>query len=195
MKNIIILILISITLFAKPIERLELNSTEYNTLKSEILSIQVKNYDTKKAKEVTNAILIYATDFTRKRYQIKYAKEIANLDTKKQSQILKRYKQTIIHINPNKIPYEKQSKAMRKSLQYNIKYIIKFYDALGSTPYSESIAIKHEKKVPELKDTDVIKIEKQEGQIADIKAKIENARIDLILKGFNREIEQLDYQE
>ena len=59
-------------------KRLKINSTEYNTIKSEILSIQQKNYNTKKAKEVTNAILIYANDFTRKRYQIKYAKNIAN---------------------------------------------------------------------------------------------------------------------
>ena len=111
----------------------------------------------------------------------------------RQRELLNRYDSTVSIINPTDIPEDKLTKALQKSLNNNVKYIIQFYDAIDSkTPDAEKIAIKHEKKVPELKWTQIMEIEKQEWQIADIKATFALAKEKLKLKWLDKEIASLD---
>jgi len=142
---------------------------------------------------LTQRLKNFTNDFKSKRNEKKYFLEISNLPIQRQRELLNRYDATVSIINPTNIPEDKLTKALQKSLNNNVKYIIQFYDSIHSwTPDAEKIAIKHEKKVPELKWTKIMQIEKQEWQIADIKATFENAKADLKLKWYTKEIDALD---
>ena len=135
----------------------------------------------------------FTEDFKSKRNEKKYFTEISELSVEKQRELLNRYDATVKIINPDDIPEWKQSKALQKSLNNNVKYIIKFYDAIHSwTPNAEKNAIKHESKVPELQWTQIMQIERQEWQIADIKATFELAKERLKWKWLDKEIASLD---
>ena len=145
---------------------------------------------------IDDDIKTFVKDFRSKRVEAKYYKELQSLkktDKEKLNKILTRYKQTIKLINPNNISEDKLSKILQRSLNNNVKYIIFFYDSIYSqTPHAYDKALTHEKKVPELKWSKIIEIEKKEGQLADVKAKVANARKDLELRKLDKEIENLD---
>lgn len=102
----------------------------------------------------------FTDDFKSKRNEAKYFTEISSLPVERQRELLNRYDATVSIINPTDIPEDKLTKALQKSLNNNVKYIIQFYDSVHSwTPDAEKIAIKHEKKVPELKGTQIMQIE------------------------------------
>jgi len=123
--------------------------------------------------DIDEDIKTFVKDFKSKRNEAKYYKELKSLDKEKLNKILSRYKQTIKLINPNNIPEDKLSKTLQRSLNNNVKYIIFFYDSIYSQrPNAYETALRHEKKVPELKGSKVIELEKKEGQVADMKAKV-----------------------
>ena len=135
----------------------------------------------------------FTEDFKSKRNEKKYFTEISDLSVEKQRELLNRYDSTVSIINPNNIPEDKADKKLLKSLNNNVKYIIKFYDAVHSwRAVAEDKAKDHEKKVPELQWTQIMQIEKQEWQIADIKAKIELEKERLKWKWLTQEIKRIE---
>ena len=149
---------------------------------------------------IDDDIKTFVKDFKSKRNEAKYYKELKSLDKEKLNKILTRYKQSIKLINPNNIPEDKLSKILQKSLDNNVYYIYKFYkEVYRAKGKAEYTAIKHEKKVPELQGSKVIEFEKQEGQVADVKAKVallkeraKGKKLDKDMAGLNKDIAGLD---
>ena len=148
---------------------------------------------------IDDDIKTFVKDFRSKRVEAKYYKELKSLDKEKLNKILTRYKQTIKLINPNNIPEDKLLKTLQRSLNNNVKYIIFFYDALNSSPNAYKIALKHERKVPELKGSKIIELEKKEGQVADVKAKVallkereKGKKLDKDIAGLDKDIANIE---
>jgi len=138
-------------------------------------------------------IKTFVKDFKSKRSEAKYYKELKSLDKEKLNKILTRYKETIQLINPNKTPEEKLTKELQKSLDNNVYYIYKFYKEIyRGKGKAEHIAIKHEKKVPELKCSQIIELEKKEGQVADLRYNIALAKERAKGKNLDKEIANKD---
>jgi len=79
-----------------------------------------------------NSIKSFTADFRSKRNEVRYFKEINKLPIDRQRELLDRYDATVSIINPKDIPEDKLTKLLQRSLNNNVKYIIKFYDAVHS---------------------------------------------------------------